>query len=89
MWSTRWVLRGEIVAPNHYHLLEGKIIGTRSMPYYSTKQNYPLLIYFTTTTHIVSKESYKEQKKKVKVICYPKKTYHFVSRLIQGGKGRK
>jgi hypothetical protein len=89
MWSTWWLLRGEIVAPNHYHLLEVKTKGTMSMPYYSTKQNYLLLIYFITITHIISKESYKKKKRKVRAITYSRKTYHHVSRLIQGGKGRK
>ncbi len=37
------------------------------MPYYSTKPNYPLLPYFTTITHIISKESYQEQRRKVRV----------------------
>jgi hypothetical protein len=83
------VLSSEIVAPNHYHLLKGKTEGTRSMLYYSTKQNYLLLIYFTIIIHIVSKKSYKEQKRKVRVIYYPRKTDHPVSRLIQGGMGRK
>lgn len=35
------LLKGEIVTPNHYHPLEGKIEGTRSTSYYSTKKNYP------------------------------------------------
>ncbi len=56
---------------DHYRLLKGKIKGTRSMPYYSTKSNYPLLCYFTTTIHIVVKEIYKEQSLKVKA-WYPR-----------------
>lgn len=39
------------------------------MPYYSTKPNYPLLTYFTTTIHIVSKESYKEERRKIRICC--------------------
>jgi hypothetical protein len=61
------LLRGEIEALDHYHLPEVKTERTRSTPYYSTKQINPLLTYFTTTIHIISKESYKEQKRKVRV----------------------
>jgi len=64
------LLKGEIAALDHYHLPEGKIEGTRSAPYYSIKQINLLLTYFITTIHIVSKESYKGQRRKVKV-CYP------------------
>jgi hypothetical protein len=63
------MLRGEIASPNHYCLPKGKIEGTRSMPYYSIEPNYLLLTYFIIITHIVSKESYEEQKKKVRVYC--------------------
>jgi hypothetical protein len=35
------MLRGEIVAFDHYHPLEGKIEGTKSTPYYSKERNYP------------------------------------------------
>jgi hypothetical protein len=62
--------RGEIATLDHYHLPEGKIEGIRSTPYYSTKQINLFLTYFTTTIHIVSKESYKEQKRKV-MVYYP------------------
>jgi hypothetical protein len=64
------LLKGEIAALDHYHLPEGKTKGTRSTPYYSIKQINPLLTYFIITIHIVSKESYKEKRRKVKV-CYP------------------
>ncbi len=46
-------------------------------------------MYFTTITHIISKKSYKKQRRKVRVIYYPRKTYHLVSKLIQGGTRRK
>jgi hypothetical protein len=36
------------------------------MPYYSIKPNYLLLPYFTTITHIISEESYKEKRKEVR-----------------------
>jgi len=61
------MLRGEIAAPYHYHLPKGKTERTRSMSYYSTKPNYLLLVYFIIITHIVSKESFKEQRRKVRV----------------------
>jgi hypothetical protein len=61
------MLRGEIVAPYHYHLPKGKTKRTRSMSYYSTKLNYLLLTYFIIITHIVSLESYKKQRRKVRV----------------------
>ncbi len=35
-----FVTWGEIVALNHYYLLEGKIEETRSTLYYSTKKSY-------------------------------------------------
>ncbi len=40
-------------------------------------KNYPLLTYFITTTHILSKESYKEQRRKVRVWCL-KTNLHFI-----------
>jgi hypothetical protein len=46
-------IRGEIVTLDHYHLPKSKIKGTRSTPYYSTKQKYILLIYFIIIIHIV------------------------------------
>ncbi len=35
------LLRGEIVALDHYHPLKVKIEGTRSTPYHSIEKNYP------------------------------------------------
>jgi hypothetical protein len=63
------MLKGEITTPDHYQLPKGKTEGTRSMPYYSTQPNYLLLTYFIIIIHIVSKESYKEQRRKVRVYC--------------------
>jgi hypothetical protein len=61
------MLRGEITAPDHYRLPKGKTKGTRLMLYYSTEPNYLLLTYFVIIIHIVSKESYKEQRRKIRV----------------------
>jgi len=60
------LLRGEIVAPNHYCPLGDKTKGTRSTLYYSTEE-LPSLAYFTTIIQIINKKSYKEQRKKVRV----------------------
>jgi hypothetical protein len=56
------MLRGEIIAPNHYHVPKGKTKGTKSTSYYSIKKQLPSLTYFT---QIVNKKSYKKQMKKV------------------------
>jgi hypothetical protein len=54
------MLRGEIVAPNHYCPLGGMTRGTRSTPYYFSKK-LPSLVYVITIIQIVGKESYKEK----------------------------
>jgi hypothetical protein len=51
---------GEIVAPNHYCPLGGRTYqGVRLTPCYSTNKRLPLLAYFTTTTQVINKMSYK------------------------------
>ncbi len=59
-WFLMMMLRGEIVALDHYCPLGGKTRGTRSTLYYSSKK-LPSLAYFITIIQIVSKESYKEK----------------------------
>ncbi len=54
---------GEIATPNHYCFPRNKTKGTRSTPYYSSKK-LPSLVYFTTSTQILGKESYKKKWKK-------------------------
>jgi hypothetical protein len=56
------VLRGEIVALDHYCPLGGKIKGQGQ--HFITSQELPSLIYFTTNIQIIRKKSYKEEWRK-------------------------
>jgi hypothetical protein len=52
------------------------------------KKKLPSLAYFITTIQVVSKKSYKEQRKKVGFVV-SKQIYHPISMLIQRGQGKK
>ncbi len=54
------MLRGEIVAPNHYYPLGGKTRG-QGQHLITPKEELPSPAYFTTTIQVVSKKSYKEE----------------------------
>jgi hypothetical protein len=54
------MLRGEITALNHYHPPRGKTKG-QGWHLITPQKELPSLAYFTTTTQVVSKKSYKEK----------------------------
>jgi hypothetical protein len=54
------LLRGKIVALDHYHSPGGKTKG-QGQHFNIPQKELPSLAYFTTTTQIVSKKSYKEK----------------------------
>ncbi len=54
------MLRGEIVAPNHYYPLGGNIRG-QGQHLITPKEELPSPAYFITTIQVVSKKSYKEE----------------------------
>jgi len=54
-----FVLRGEIVALYHYCPPRGKI-GGQGQHFNTSQEKLPSLTYFTTTTQVVKKKSYKE-----------------------------
>jgi hypothetical protein len=80
------LLRGEIVALDHYCPPRGKIKRTRSTPYYSMGNKLLLLIYFTIIIRVLNKKSYKKQKKKVGFELSLNKP--IILSIAKGGKGR-
>jgi hypothetical protein len=57
------MLRGEIAAPDHYRPLGGKTKG-QGWHLITSQKELPSLTYFTTTTQVMCKKSYKEFLKK-------------------------
>jgi hypothetical protein len=53
-----YLLKGEIVTPNHYPPLGGKTKG-QGWPFIISHTELPSLFYFTTNIQVISKRSYK------------------------------